>query len=265
MKNTILFDLGNTLVQYYYKAEFPDILKQAITEVTDYLNGKGLFKVSSESVWQRVKEEDYEAKDHSVRPLEDRLIRIFQLDEVNISSQLIDSICGSFMKPIFTIAKVYDDVLPVLNELGNRKYRRVIVSNTPWGSPANLWREEIKRLGLANYIEESFFCRDAGWRKPAKQIFDFVLKKLQANAQECIFIGDDPRWDLAGPETVGMEAIIIDRKGERQKKIIKELYELLYESEFLAKKGSAEASPSQKREEFIWNNLSSKEKHDIYQ
>ncbi len=229
MKDIILFDLGNTLVRYYRKDDFPDILHQAITEVWNFLAREGLLKISPESMWPRVKEENYEAGDYSVRNLEDRLIRIFQLDNASLSPQIIDDMCRCFMKPIFAIAKVYDDALPVLCELENRNIRRIIVSNTPWGSPANLWREELKLLGVADHIETTFFCRDTGWRKPAKQIFDFVLEKLQAKPQDCLFVGDDPRWDLAGPKTVGMDAIIIDRESKMQNmadKTIKSLHEI---------------------------------------
>jgi len=87
------------------------------------------------------------------------------------------------------------------------------VSNTPWGSPASLWREEIERLGLSEYVDVLVFCTDVGWRKPAKQIFEFALEKLQALPQDCIFVGDHPGWDLTGPRAVGIEAILIDRRG----------------------------------------------------
>lgn len=230
MKDIILFDLGNTLVRYYERDDFPDILHQAIKEVWNFLAKKGLLGVSPEQMWAGVKEENHEEKDYSIRNLEDRLIRIFQLDNTSLPPQIMDNMCRCFMKPIFAIAKVYDDVLPVLCELEKRNISQVIVSNTPWGSPANLWREELKRLGLADHIEAAFFCRDAGWRKPARQIFDFVLEKLRAEPQDCLFVGDDPRWDLAGPKTVGMDAIIINREGKMQNmdgKTVKSLYEIL--------------------------------------
>ena len=230
MKNVILFDLGDTLLQYYTRAEFPEILRQAITEVQDYLRQEDLLNVSSKSVWRRVEEENHEAEDHSVRPLEDRLSRIFQLDSP--TDKIIMTACRHFMRPISAIAYLYEDVLPVLQELGAMGIRRVIVSNTPWGCPANLWREEIARLDLDKYVDAAFFCRDVGWRKPARQIFDYVLEKLSVGPQDCIFVGDNPRWDVMGPRAVGIEAILIDRRGALQdieKKPIKSLYDVLPE------------------------------------
>ena len=92
-------------------------------------------------------------------------------------------------------------------------FKTEIVSNTSWGSPAALWREEIERLDLAPHMDNVVFCRDAGWRKPARQIFEFALKQIDMKAQDCIFVGDHPEWDVAGAEAVGMEAVLIDRQG----------------------------------------------------
>ncbi len=230
MKSVILFDLGDTLVQYYVRSEFPGILDQAITGVQEYLRQAGLLDLSAEAIWQRVEEENHEAEDYAVRPLEERLTRIFQLDSSAISTEVVMEMCRCFMKPIFAVAHRYDDVLPVLQELGKRGYRKAIISNTPWGSPANLWREEIKRLSLDDRVELVVFCRDVGWRKPARQIFDYTLEKLDAEPQDCVFIGDNPRWDLVGPRAVGIDVILMDRRGLLQgneEETIKNLYELL--------------------------------------
>ena len=213
MKNAVLFDLGNTLVQYFEKSEFPDILEQAIAEVQNYLHQKGLLSVSPEAMWRRVRDENYEARDYRVRLLEERLVRIFRLDDSVQASGLIMAMCRCFMKPIFARGRCYEDALPTLQGLRFGGFKTAIVSNTTWGSPAVLWREEIERFSLSKYADVVVFCTDVGWRKPARQIFEFTLEKLQALPQHCIFVGDDPRWDLVGPRAVGIEAVLIDRRG----------------------------------------------------
>ena len=117
------------------------------------------------------------------------------------------------MAPIFALAEVYDDTLPTLADLRSRGVRTAIVSNSPWGSPPHLWREHLADLGLADRVDAAFFCGDCGWRKPAPQIFHYVFGRLGVTAERCLFVGDDPRWDLAGPQAVGMRAVIIDRSG----------------------------------------------------
>jgi putative hydrolase of the HAD superfamily len=71
----------------------------------------------------------------------------------------------------------------------------------------------VAELGLVEWLDAVVFCTDVGWRKPAKSIFEQVLAQLQARPQACVFVGDEPRWDLEGPRRMGMEAILIDRQG----------------------------------------------------
>lgn len=207
MKKAILFDLGNTLARYYELKEFPGILERGIIEVENYLRPLGL-EIAGDELRRRVAAENHEASDHSVRPLEERLARIFG---ERWSREIVMEMCGRFMRPIFALSSLYDDVLPALGDLRSRGYRIAIISNTPWGSPANLWHEEIERLGLSDRIDAAIFCRDAGWRKPATQVFRHALDILSLTPADCIFVGDDPRWDIIGPQSIGMEAILIDR------------------------------------------------------
>jgi len=202
MKDFVLFDLGNTLVSYYERSDFPGILRQSIGEVERFLG--------TSAEWDQVAKENFTAKDFCVRPLEERLRRIFP--NAAWSEETAEEACRRFMTPIFALARVYDDVRPTLDVLRAAGIQTAIVSNTPWGSPAVLWREELARLGLADAVDVTVFCGDCGWRKPAKQIFEYTLERLQATPERCVFVGDDPRWDIVGPQAVGMEAVLIDRR-----------------------------------------------------
>lgn len=231
MRNVLLFDLGNTLAHYYDMHEFPAILKHAILEVQEYLSQNGLLHVSEDDLWRRVREEDHESSDCRIRPLEERLARIFELDNLRYDSKVAMDMCKCFMKPIFARGYCYEDTVPALTELKTRGYRTAIVSNTSWGSPAYLWREEVTRLGLGTYMDAVVFCTDVGWRKPAEQIFFYTLEKLSALPQDCFFVGDEPKWDVIGPKAVGITPILIDRLGVIQSSVelkpIKTLNELL--------------------------------------
>jgi FMN phosphatase YigB (HAD superfamily) len=41
------------------------------------------------------------------------------------------------------------------------------------------------------------------------------MERLDVTPGQCVFVGDHPEWDLAGPRSVGMEAILLDRRGSR--------------------------------------------------
>jgi putative hydrolase of the HAD superfamily len=216
VKEIVLFDLGNTLVRYWERVEFRLLLEEAICRVRDDLDREGLLRVSPEEMWRQVEEENHESPDHRVRPLEGRLARIFRLAEPALPEERYLAMCRQFMAPLFSRGCLYEDTLPALDTLRAEGVRAAIISNTPWGSPAALWREELARLGLRDRVDAAIFCTDAGWRKPAREVFEFALARLGARAEQCLFVGDDPRWDLAGPRAVGIEAVLIDRAGTGQ-------------------------------------------------
>ena len=216
MKKAVLFDLGNTLVAYYLRAEWPGVARECIGGVRDLLAERGALEVAEDELWRRVEQEDYVAADHRVRPLEGRLARIFGLPSAapdGKEASSVDRLCRRFMEPIFARARPFEDAVPVLTELRDAGLRTAIVSNTPWGSPAALWREELERHGLAERVDLAVFCGDVGWRKPDRRIFVAALEALGVGAQDCAFVGDDARWDVAGPRAVGMEAVLVDRDG----------------------------------------------------
>jgi len=216
-------------VRYYQRPEFPAILRQAITEAQNCLREHGSQGSSTNTIWERVEGENHESDDHRVRPLEGRLTRIFNLRD-SPPDDLLEEMCRAFLRPIFACGQVYDDSLSTLEQLRARGFRTAIVSNSPWGSPARLWREEISRLGVGQLVDTAVFCGDVGWRKPACQIFEYALEKLHASPERCVFVGDDPRWDLVGPRAIGIDALLIDREGigpDTDEKPLRNLQELL--------------------------------------
>ncbi|MFW6159042.1 MAG: HAD family hydrolase [Planctomycetota bacterium] len=224
--DAVIFDLGNTLVSYYGPDEWPAVLDECIGQVASHLRDRGLWAGELAGLSERVAAERPTPEDHAVVPLEDRLIRIFQLDGDRLDADVLPAACRRFMRPIFARARPHDDVLPLLDRLGEQGYRTGIVSNIPWGGPAILWREELDRHRLLAAVHAVVFCRDAGFRKPARQPFDLVLRALGTRPDRSLFVGDDPRWDLAGPRAIGMDAVLVDRTG-RNPDAIHRLDELL--------------------------------------
>ena len=213
MSTAVLFDLGNTLVSYYRASEFRPILERAIDEVMGELRSRAMAKGSYEAALERALAENREAGDFRVMPLASRLERIFELSPHDAS--LAALLCEIFLRPIFAVGRVYEDTIPVLRKLRAAGYRTAIVSNAPWGSPPQSWRRELRRLGLAALVDSVAICGDVGWRKPAPQIFEHAAAELGVRCRECLFVGDDPRWDIEGSAAVGMRPLLIDRAGDQ--------------------------------------------------
>src|SRR5688572_4847719 len=212
MITAVLFDLGNTLAAYYRTSEFRPILAKSLDAVRDELSQRHLCSVPLESAVDAAINENREAPDYRFAPMIDRIERIFQVPLATDPS-LATTVCSRFLEPIFAVGRVYSDTLPALAQLRGRGVRTAIVSNAPWGSPPELWRRELDRLGLADAVDAVVLCGDVGWRKPAPVIFNHAAKKLGCLPAECVFVGDDLRWDIEGSAAVGMRPVLIDRDG----------------------------------------------------
>ena len=205
----VLFDLGNTLVRYWLRMAWPGMLETALAGPSAWLAEQRGISIDPAELAQRVQAENYESPDYRVRPLAGRLARIYGLAEDALE---LDELCRLFCRPLLAEGQVYPDTIPTLADLHRLGYRLGVVSNLPWGCPSRPWREELQRLGLAEWLEAIVFCTDVGWRKPAPQPFQAALARLGLAAAECLFVGDDPRWDLAGPQALGMPAVVLDRE-----------------------------------------------------
>lgn len=194
------------MANYYRREEFPPLLREAIGLVAERLAREHDLVVDAETLRRRVSEEDHEQKGLEVRPLEGRLSRIFGIDV-----GMANTLCGTFMEPIFRRGRLFDDALATLDELRDRGLRTGLISNTPWGSPARLWRDELSRLGLASRLHRATFCVEVGWRKPDRRIFEAALGEMGLTAGDCLYVGDNPKWDRTGPEGVGMASVLVER------------------------------------------------------
>jgi FMN phosphatase YigB (HAD superfamily) len=144
-----------------------------------------------------------EQPDCAVRPLTERLELLFG------ATASPDALVAAFLKPIFSMARLHRDALFVLDELRSAGIKTAIVSNTPWGSPADAWRRELQRHGLLDRVDATVFCMDVGWRKPHRAPFDRALSLLGVRPTEAMFVGDDPRWDTIGAEGAGLRPVLL--------------------------------------------------------
>ena len=215
--DAVIFDLGNTLISYYTREQWPDILADCTRHAAEHLRQRDMLRIDLAELPQRTQTERRdEGKSDKVMPLIDRLERIFKLsaDDLDDSARL--ELCRAFMVPIFATAHLHSDALPALAELRTAKIATGILSNSPWGSPYQLWREELTRHGMGDAVDVAVFCTEVGWRKPDRRPFDFTLEKLGVSAGKCLFVGDDPRWDIAGTAAIGMDSLLISRHDEFQ-------------------------------------------------
>jgi putative hydrolase of the HAD superfamily len=205
MLRAVLFDLGNTLVRYFRRDSFPQILRECLRCAAAAINDR---TADPDSLFEKALASGREAGDFAVRRLEDRVLNLFPaLDGTDAPA--MSRICRAFMAPIFACARIEDNALEVLDKLRARGLYTAVVSNTPWGSPAELWLEELQRHDLLKRLDAVTFCVDVGWRKPHPAPFLSTLNKLAIAPSDAVFVGDDPRWDVEGALRAGIRPILI--------------------------------------------------------
>jgi putative hydrolase of the HAD superfamily len=101
--------------------------------------------------------------------------------------------------------ELYEDALPVLEELRARGLKLGLVSNTG--------------RDLAAFVEHHGIDVDValgsgvhGKVKPDPSIFRAALEALGVAPEDAAMVGDSPEDDIAGARAIGMQAFLVDRE-----------------------------------------------------
>jgi HAD superfamily hydrolase (TIGR01662 family) len=103
--------------------------------------------------------------------------------------------------------EIYEDVLPVLEELRSQGIRIGLVTNG-----ARDLDEFIDHHGLREHVDAAVGSRAHGRVKPHESIFRAALAELGVAADEAAMVGDSPEDDIEGAKALGMRAFLIDRE-----------------------------------------------------
>lgn len=91
----------------------------------------------------------------------------------------------------------------------------------------------LRNLGISKFFNAVLVSEAVGWRKPHTKIFEEALRKLDAKAEETVYVGDSPLEDIKGAKALGMKTIFVPSQ--------------FYSLEFL--------NESQQRPDFIVNDI----------
>lgn len=67
----------------------------------------------------------------------------------------------------------------------------------------------LREFGISQFFNAILVSQDNGWRKPHRRIFEDALRKLQAVADETVYIGDSPIEDIKGAQALGMKTVFV--------------------------------------------------------
>lgn len=99
----------------------------------------------------------------------------------------------------------YEDVFPVIQKLRGQ-YRLGSISNG--NASAGL-------TALDDYFDFYINAADVMARKPSRIIYQAFCDSLEVQPEHCLYVGDDPVYDVVGARDAGMQTIWVNRENSR--------------------------------------------------
>jgi len=105
--------------------------------------------------------------------------------------------------------QIYPDVLPALETLHMRAAVAIVTDGPP-----TLQRRKIDALKIDHFIHRVVFTEEWGieFRKPHARGFQELQDWMGLPAHKCMYVGDDPARDFAGPRKLGWHVLRIRRR-----------------------------------------------------
>jgi putative hydrolase of the HAD superfamily len=101
------------------------------------------------------------------------------------------------------------DAIRTINQMKVKGYIIGLISDCSPEVPV-LWL----KTPFANVIDVPIFSCEVGIKKPDPRIYQIMCEKLEAEPNECLYIGDGDSSELEGALDMGMEPVLIRVKGE---------------------------------------------------
>ena len=103
---------------------------------------------------------------------------------------------------------LHPDAIPVLDRLQARQYTLGVISNF------EEWLEHLlEAVGVSRYFPVRVISGIEGVEKPDRRIFEIALERAGVAADESVYVGDHPFFDVAAARDAGLLPVLIDRRG----------------------------------------------------
>lgn len=119
----------------------------------------------------------------------------------------------SFIYKAFAkVAVPFPGTIPMLEQLRRQGYKTGLITN----GHHSLQYKKLRMLGLTPYFDEIIVSGDVMVDKPDREIFRMMCEKLNYKPSEMIYIGDNPKTDIAGSRSAGYHTIWMKSTGQWQ-------------------------------------------------
>jgi 2-haloalkanoic acid dehalogenase type II len=210
--NTILFDLGNTLI--YFDGDWQEMMSRAIEALHQTLDQHGInlpIKEFQQAFWQRLQEyyleRDSEFIEYTTRYVLQDLLE--QWGHPDVPAPIIHNALDA----MYAVSQEHwiaeSDAHKTLQTLREKGYRMSIISNAADDRDVQAL---VDKAGFRSYFEMILSSAAAGIRKPNPRIFEMVLSQMDVHPDQAVMVGDMLGADILGARNAGILDIWITRR-----------------------------------------------------
>jgi HAD superfamily hydrolase (TIGR01549 family) len=206
----VIFDLGSTLIEYESDS-WESLSIQCAANVRKFLDKRGYSPPEEQEFFQMFEDVKNELRRTATKNLTEWTVpqaasKLLVKLEMDVADGFIDDLFEAYYKPVAAKLYAYDDVLDTLTKIKARVGTIGLISNTIF--PEDTHRAELKKFGIAPFLDFTIFSSTFGLRKPHPDIFYKAANLAGCAPAECVYIGDRYVEDYRGPTEMGMNAIL---------------------------------------------------------
>jgi putative hydrolase of the HAD superfamily len=105
---------------------------------------------------------------------------------------------------------LFPETTEVLRTLKSRGFKLGVISNFD-----SRVYSVMRSLDILSFFDAVTISSEAGYAKPAPEIFQVALRSLGVQADDALLVGDNLEDDVEAAQQVGIHAILLDRSGRR--------------------------------------------------
>lgn len=211
----VLFDLGGTLLHYEQPPEYSmDALNAVAMRALLTAAVKAGAKVPDPALAVRAvgrmaaAMEARARRTHYANTAEIIIQEGLEAVGIKLPPRAWDAGLAAYYSAISEVVKpVEGDPQAVLAYLTGQGHSLGLVSNTFW-APA-MHDADLARFGMLDYLPVRVYSCVFGMTKPHPSIYRQALDRLDVAPAEAVFVGDKLSVDVAGPQKIGMRAILV--------------------------------------------------------
>lgn len=126
---------------------------------------------------------------------------------IDVVSELVDQAAQRFKSLHLELSTPNDGVFELLESLKEKDLRMGVITNSFEGHAKII----LKKLKLDHYFLSVIDCGDVQGFKPMSAPFERVVRDLEVDVSNSIYIGDEYHADIVGAKGVGLTTIWINK------------------------------------------------------